>query len=126
VITHTDHGLYTLKSNAMGNLAVTKDAVGNFYEATFLGKATYSVPPWDPPLYCAARKCGDYKFTVYVEDRAEPSGTAPNADRFWIQVVPPAGAAPVPYFNLGTPAATYAKFIDGGNIQVPQPQSVTK
>jgi hypothetical protein len=113
---------YVAKSNAMGSLAVAKDAAG-FYAATFTGKATYAVPPWEPLLYCGARKCGDYRFTAYVEDRKEPGA---GSDRFWVEVLNPptvqSGAA-VANVTLPKPAATNAKTIIGGNIQVPQPAS---
>jgi hypothetical protein len=119
-----DGKIYTLKSNAMGALAVNKDTLGGWYYATFNGKATYAVPPSDPLLSCGARKCGDYKFTVYVEDRQEPGS---GYDRFWVQVVPPAGGAPViASFFMPSGAAINAKTIEGGNIQVPQPQSGVK
>ncbi len=118
LIVHAPEGNYTVKSNVMGTLSISKDATGTFYTATLTGKATYSIPPSQGLLYCNDRKCGGYTFTVYVEDRQEP-GT--GFDRFWIQVKDPSGVI-VTKVSLAPPAATNAKTIDGGNIQVPQPQ----
>jgi uncharacterized repeat protein (TIGR01451 family) len=135
-IVRTPQGVYEVKSNAMGGLIVApvKDGAGNilYYSATFSGKANYSIPPSQGLLWCGARKCGDYRFTVYVEDRKEPGG---GFDRFWIQVLNSPTATggfankPVPLFYMASPAAGStgnAVTIDNGNIQVPQPQSLTK
>jgi uncharacterized repeat protein (TIGR01451 family) len=129
-VVHTPKGVYTLKSNSMGALAISSvnDSSGKplYWTATFTGKATYGVPPSQPPLYCGDRKCGGYTWTVYVEDRKEP-GT--GSDKYWIQAKDP-NTPGTPLLTLisiaGTPANVYAKTIDGGNIQVPQPQSSGK
>jgi uncharacterized repeat protein (TIGR01451 family) len=130
VITRTPQGIYEVKSNAMSTLAIAKDFLTNtFWTATFTGKATYSVPPSQPLLWCGARKCGDYRFTTYVEDRREPGG---GYDRFWTEVVNSPTATggfankPVDLFYMPQPANANAATIDNGNIQVPQPQSITK
>ncbi len=132
-IVRTPQGIFEVKSNAMGGLIVApvKDSTGNvlYYTATFSGKANYSIPPSQPLLWCGARKCGDYRFTVYVEDRKEPGG---GFDKFWIQVLNSPTATggfankPVTLFYMTSPAASNTITIDNGNIQVPQPQSSTK
>jgi len=124
------NGNYIVKSNSMGALSVTKVTGQTYYSATFQGKATYQVPTTDPKLapWCPADwKCGGFTFTVYVEDLNEKGA---GYDRFWIQVKDPSGTvvakASIPVSPPTTTAATEAKTIVGGNIQVPQPQSLTK
>ena len=105
----------------MGALAVTKVVGQTYYSATLDGKATYSVPGTDPFLapFCPGLwKCGGYSFRVYVEDQKEPGA---GIDRYWIEVKDPAGAS-WPRRRCLAGAATNAKVISGGNIQVPQPQ----
>jgi hypothetical protein len=105
----------------MGALAVTKVVDQTYYSATLDGKATYAVPGTDPVLvpFCPRLwKCGGYAFRVYVEDQKEPGA---GYDRYWIELKDPAGAV-VAKASLPSPAATNAKVISGGNIQVPQPQ----
>lgn len=132
-IAHTPLGIYEVKSTAMSGLIISPvtDSTGKvlYYMATFSGKANYSIPPSQGLLWCGDRKCGDYRFTVYVEDRKEPGG---GYDRFWIRVLNSPSATggfanlPVPLFNMDAPAASHAVTIDNGNIQVPQPQSLGK
>jgi hypothetical protein len=124
-IAHKPTGIYEVKSNSMGGLVVAKDPTNTFWTATFSGKATYSVPPNGPLLWCGDRKCGDYRFTTYVEDRQEPGG---GYDKFWIEVLNSPSATgglanqPVNGFYMPQPANANAIKIDNGNIQVPQPQ----
>jgi uncharacterized repeat protein (TIGR01451 family) len=128
-IAHTPTGIYEVKSNSMGGLVIAKDPTNTFWTATFSGKATYSIPPSQGLLWCGDRKCGDYRFTTYVEDRREPGG---GYDKFWIQVLNSPTATggfankPVDLFYMPQPANANAVTIDNGNIQVPQPQSITK
>jgi hypothetical protein len=125
-IAHKPAGIYELKSNSMGGLVTAKDPTNTFWTATFSGKATYSVPPNQPLLWCGDRKCGDYRFTTYVEDRKEPGG---GYDKFWIEVLNSPSATgglanmPVDGFYMPQPANANTFTIDNGNIQVPQPQS---
>jgi hypothetical protein len=119
------NGNYVTKSNAMGALAVSKVSGQTYYSATLRGKATYQVPSSDPKLtpWCPSDwKCGGYTFTVYVEDQKEPGA---GIDRFWIEVKDPSGTV-VAKASFDPPAASNAKTIVGGNIQVPQPQSSGK
>jgi hypothetical protein len=118
-IWHRLDGNYIVKSNAMGYLTISKDSTNTFHTATFTGKATYQVPP-PQVLYCLTNKCGNYSFTVYVEDRKEPGA---GSDRYWMEVKDPNTNLPVLQVSMLKPAETFAKIIDGGNIQVPQPQS---
>jgi hypothetical protein len=79
------------------------------------------VPGTDAKLapFCSADwKCGGYTFRAYVEDIKEPGA---GSDRFWVEVKDPAGVV-VAKASLPSGAATKAKTIIGGNIQVPQPQ----
>jgi hypothetical protein len=131
-IAHTPQGIYVVKSNSMGGLVVAKNSTDPnnvFWTATFSGKANYSIPPSQGVLWCGDRKCGDYRFTVYVEDRKEPGG---GVDKLWIQVLTSPSATggfanqPVPRFYMNGPAVSNAVTIDNGNIQVPQPQSAGK
>jgi hypothetical protein len=114
-IFHRSDGRYQVKSNAMGTLAVAQDRAGGFWTATLTGKATFGAPYLLP---CGATKCGNYQFTVYIEDRAEPGA---RADRFWTALADPTGG-PVAIASFPTPAPANARTLDGGNIQVPQPQ----
>src|SRR5207244_7730455 len=68
VIFHISDGNWKLKSNAFGALQQARDPSG-FWSATMSGKATLAAPV---TLGCGDVKCGNYSFTVYVEDRAEP------------------------------------------------------
>jgi uncharacterized repeat protein (TIGR01451 family) len=124
------NGNYIVKSNSMGGLAISKLGTSTHYSASITGKATYSVPVTDPKLVtpsCTDWKCGNYTFTVYVEDLNEPGS---GSDRYWIQVKDPSTAPVVvpkasingTTFTTGTQATNWAQTIIGGNIQVPQPQ----
>ena len=107
---HLDDGTHKVKSNAMKAMAVTQHVDG-FWTATFTGKATYAAPH---ALPCGDRKCGDYTFTVYVEDVAEP-GT--GRDRYWMEVASPDGTV-VPLLSRPRSTALNAAVLDRGNIQV--------
>ncbi len=122
VILHRPEGNYILKSNAMGTLTTTKDVAGNFWTALLKGKATFQVPNSQPALECGERKCGNYSWTMYVEDRKEPGS---GYDKFWLEVKDSNGVV-VAKMSLPNPPAANAKIIDQGNIQVPQPQSSGK
>lgn len=123
VILRRPEGNYILKSNSLGTLTVTKSSDGWYY-ATLQGKATYQVPTSTGLLACGAYKCGNYSFTMYVEDLKEPGA---GMDRFWIQVTPPAGGTAVQTgLSMPTTPSVNAKVIQGGNIQIPQPQGSTK
>ncbi len=114
-IVRKPEGNYIVKSNAMGIMAIKKDSTNMFWTATFNGKATYQAPA---TLGCGSNKCGNYQFTVYVEDRKEPGA---GYDRFWLQLKDPSGNI-VTDVSFPTLAPANAKTIEGGNIQVPQPQ----
>ena len=114
-LVHREDGRYQVKSNAMGTLAVVEDRARGIWTATFTGKATLGAPFVLP---CGESKCGNYGFTVYIEDQAEPGV---GADRFWIQNVDPGGAV-VGAVSFPGPAIANARTLFGGNIQVPQPQ----
>ena len=126
------NGNYIVKSNSMGGLAISRlgTTTPAHYSASLTGKATYAIPITDPKLVtpsCTDWKCGNYTFTVYVEDLNEPGS---GYDRYWIQVKDPSTAQVVvpkasingPSFTTGTQATNWAQTILGGNIQVPQPQ----
>ena len=86
------------------------------------GKATYQVPNGQPLLWCGDRKCGNFNWTMYVEDQAEPGS---GVDRFWLEVKDGSKTPPtdiVVSLSLAQFPAANAKIIDNGNIQVPQPQ----
>ncbi len=116
-IFNRSNGNYVVKSNSMGALAVKQVSGQSYYSATLNGKATYAVPTTDPLLGCGARKCGEYTFTVYVEDRKEPGA---GYDQFWIEVKDPNGnvvlKASMPRSSGGGAAPLT---ILGGNVQVP-------
>jgi uncharacterized repeat protein (TIGR01451 family) len=121
-ILHRPEGNYMLKSNAMGSLTVTKDSTNTFWTAVLKGKATYQVPSTQPLLACGSLKCGGYTWTMYVEDRREPGS---GYDRFWLEVKDSSNNL-VARVSLPQLPVDFAKVIDNGNIQVPQPQSTTK
>jgi hypothetical protein len=127
-IFHYATGNYVVKSNSMNPVAISPipGTTPTLYSATLTGKATYAVPPWDPPLspWCPAdRKCGNYSFTVYVEDRKEPGA---GYDKYWIEVKDPGGAVVGMVSMSRSAGQAVPVVISGGNIQVPQPQSSTK
>jgi hypothetical protein len=113
-IFHRRDGNWILKSNVLGALQQAKDPTG-FWSATIGGKATLAAPLI---LGCGQPKCGNYSFSVYVEDRAEPGA---GSDRFWIEVKDPSGQL-VATVSLSSPASRNALTLAGGNIQVPHPQ----
>jgi hypothetical protein len=121
-IFHYPTGNYVVKSNSMNPVAISPipSTTPTLYSATLTGKATYAVPPQDPLLWCSDRKCGNYSFTVYVEDRKEPGA---GNDKYWIEVKDPVAAKvdKVSMSRNGTGQAVPV-VISGGNIQVPQPQ----
>jgi hypothetical protein len=121
-ILHRPEGNYMLKSNSMGTLTVTKDSTNTFWTAVLKGKATYQVPSSQPALSCGSNKCGGYTWTMYVEDRQEPGS---GYDKFWLEVRDGSNNI-VATLSLPQTPALYAKVIDHGNIQVPQPQSAGK
>jgi uncharacterized repeat protein (TIGR01451 family) len=121
-ILHRPEGNYMLKSNSMGTLTVTKDSTNTFWTAVLKGKATYQVPSSQPALSCGLNKCGGYTWTMYVEDRQEPGS---GYDKFWLEVRDGNNNI-VSLMSLPQTPALYAKVIDHGNIQVPQPQSAGK
>jgi len=122
LLLHRAEGNYTLKSNAMGTLTITKDPTNAFWTAVLKGKATYQVPTSQPLLACGERRCGNYTWTMYIEDRREPGS---GYDRFWIEVRDPSNAL-VTRLSLPAPPAANATIITDGNIQVPQPQKAGK
>jgi hypothetical protein len=75
------------------------------------GKATLQAPFVLP---CDQKKCGNYAFDLYVEDRAEPGA---GQDRFWAEVRDPSGSI-MPSLSLPIPAAPNALALAGGDIQV--------
>jgi hypothetical protein len=120
-IFHRPDGNYIVKSNALGNLAVSQvtTTTPSYWTATLTGKATYSIP--SGTLYCGTNKCGGYTFTMYAEDRAEPGA---GVDKYWFQLKDPntglvvaQGSVPSPNTTGG--AAANASTITGGNVQIP-------
>ena len=108
VVRHLADGtIYRMKSNALDGLALSPAASAYGY-ASFTGKATFLEPR-------ATTALGNYSFTGYVEDRAEPGA---NADRFWLSLRSPAGEVVAP-LSLGGTADANAAVLSGGNVSVP-------
>lgn len=115
MIFHKADGNYVVKSNAFGNLQQARSGSATYWTATMTGKATLAAPVG---LLCGSQKCGNYSFTIYVEDRQEPGA---GFDRLWIETRAPGGEI-VSAASLPAPFPANAAVIAGGNIQVPQPQ----
>jgi uncharacterized repeat protein (TIGR01451 family) len=119
-IFHHADGNYIIKSNALGNLAVSQvtTTTPSYWIATLTGKATYAIP--SGTLYCGVNKCGGYTFTMYAEDRAEPGA---GVDKYWFQLKDPNTGQVVAQGSLPSAAtggaAASAVTIVGGNIQIP-------
>ncbi|MCK4414952.1 MAG: T9SS type A sorting domain-containing protein [Candidatus Eisenbacteria sp.] len=111
VIRHLDDGsIFRLKGNAMIGIAIGESDDGgiSFGWSSFVGKSTYQEPAWPEAL-------GNYRFTVYVEDRGEPGA---DNDRFWIETRDRDGFV-TPGLSLEGPAEANAVTLTGGNISVP-------
>ncbi len=113
-VAHGRDGSWAVRSNVFSTLQQARTASG-FWIATMTGKATLAAPITLP---CGQAKCGNYSFTAYIEDRAEPGS---GQDQFWLRVTDPGGHV-VAAVSLPTPAAANALTLVGGNVQVPQPQ----
>jgi hypothetical protein len=115
-IWHKANGNYIIKSNSMGPSAITGPlgtSPNQYWIANLSGKATYQVPTGT--LWCGSSKCGNFSWSVYVEDRKEPGA---GFDYFWMKLTDPSNAL-VSAVSMSTPITSNMKTITGGNIQIP-------
>ncbi|HXG75337.1 MAG TPA: SpaA isopeptide-forming pilin-related protein [Gaiellaceae bacterium] len=112
LVVHTADGSYVVKSNSFGGLTNGKTGSGpsTIWHTTMSGKATYGVPdvPTITNPYCGTgiRKCGNFQFLVYAEDRGEPG----TLDRYRMKLIAPSGQV---VFDMTL------QQLAGGNVQVP-------
>jgi hypothetical protein len=84
-----------------------------YWVANLSGKATYQVPTGT--LWCGSNKCGNFTWSVYVEDIKEPGA---GYDHFWMKLVDPSNNL-VSAVSMPTPILSNQKTLAGGNIQIP-------
>jgi hypothetical protein len=105
---HADGTTTSLKSNALGGMAVGEDPEVPMGWAALNGRATYTV--WDPAAG-AYVTVGGQSFTFYVEDRGSPGA---GRDRAWVT-----GPAGLSLPGTASTARANAVILTGGNVAVP-------